>query len=190
MRIVAGTARGRVLKTPAKADVIRPTADRVRETLFNVLGQWCEGLEVLDLFAGTGALGLEAVSRGASRAVLVDSGREALALCRENAEALGFKAVVEVLASPVDRALVTLGQRKAPFDLVFADPPYALKAGLKVLEGLAANGLLKPGARVVIESDEAEELPETVGALAQVDRRIFGATGVTIYSLGLTPTPS
>ena len=99
MRIVAGSVRGRTLKTPKRADVIRPTADRVRESIFNVLGQRCDGLTVLDLFSGTGALGLEAVSRGAVKAVLVDRGREALDLCRLNTDTLKFADRVEIFNS-------------------------------------------------------------------------------------------
>ena len=95
MRIVAGSAKGRALTGPkATSEHIRPTADRVRETIFNVLGQWLEGERVLDLYAGTGALGLESLSRGASAVVLVDSDREAQALCRANTDALGFTAQV------------------------------------------------------------------------------------------------
>src|SRR5688572_2885467 len=104
MRIVAGTAKGRALAGPkATSRHIRPTADRVRETLFNILGQWLDGQCVLDLYAGTGALGLEALSRGAARAALVDSDREALALCRQNTEHLGFSDRVDILGQPVAR---------------------------------------------------------------------------------------
>src|SRR5689334_4596427 len=107
MRIVAGSARGRALKGPRSA-AIRPTADRVRESIFNILGQWLDGQRVLDLYAGTGALGLEAVSRGAARAVLVDSGKEAVSLCRQNAKDLGFGGQVTVVAMPVERAVEAL----------------------------------------------------------------------------------
>src|SRR4051794_21286152 len=100
MRIVAGTARGRPLEGP-KAAGIRPTADRVRETLFNVLGQFLDGERVLDLFAGTGALSLEALSRGASSAVLVDRDRAAIGLCERNATSLGFRDRVELIESSV-----------------------------------------------------------------------------------------
>jgi 16S rRNA (guanine(966)-N(2))-methyltransferase RsmD len=158
--------------------VIRPTADRVRQTLFDVLGQWCDGLTVLDLFAGTGALALEALSRGAARAVLVDSGKEALALCRANVAALGFEPQVEVLAMTASSALRLLGRRQAPFDLIFADPPYALQAGTSVLEGVVAGGLLSPGGRVVIEHAGDEAI---VPALALLDQRRFGDTVTSIY---------
>ena len=148
MRIVAGSAKGRALQGPKPTSKhIRPTADRVRETLFNVLGQWLEGQAVLDLYAGTGALALESLSRGAGRAVLVDSDREALALCRTNTDTLGFGERVEILAQPVERALETLGRRGDRFELVFADPPYAARVVETVLEGIARNKVLPPGAR-------------------------------------------
>jgi 16S rRNA (guanine966-N2)-methyltransferase len=183
MRIVAGTARGRVLAAPEDDRVIRPTADRVRETLFNVLGQWCDGLAVLDLFAGTGALAFEALSRGAARAVLVDSGREAQRLIRENAEALGFAAQIELVTEPVLRALEVLGRRSERFDLVFADPPYKLEAGRPVLTLLGAQALVAEGGAVVFEHAKDEVLPEAVGPLARVDERRFGGTVVSIFRL-------
>lgn len=179
MRIVAGTARGRTLKTPRGSDVTRPTADRVRETVFNVLGQTCEGLRVLDLFAGTGALGLEAVSRGAVKAVLVDQGREAVGLCRENVAALGFGDRVEVLALPVTKALTQLAQAGAQFELVFSDPPYALRAGLDVLTALGP--LVVPYGVAVIEHERAEVLPEALDLWAREDERTFGATVVSFF---------
>ena len=143
MRIVAGSAKGRALSGPkATSKHIRPTADRVRETLFNVLGQWLEGQRVLDLYAGTGALGLESVSRGASGVVLVDSDREAQALCRANTDALGFTAQVELLAMPVARALDSLGKRGERFQLIFAEPQH-LEAGRP--PGGRLVGVLAPG---------------------------------------------
>jgi 16S rRNA (guanine(966)-N(2))-methyltransferase RsmD len=178
VRIVAGTAKGRTLRTPRSADVIRPTADRVRQTLFDVLGQSCEGLRVLDLFAGTGALSLEALSRGASQAVLVDAGKEAQALCRSNAKALGFELQVEVIALTVVAALEVLATRKACFDLVFSDPPYALRAGSEVVARVTEGGLLGPGGRVVVEHSRAEAV---TAALPLLDRRAFGDTVVSIF---------
>src|SRR5215510_10826844 len=123
MRIVAGKARGHHLLGPRSSN-IRPTADRVREAIFNVLGQWMDGWSVLDLFAGTGALALESISRGARRAVMVDEDKEAVRLCRTNAAALGFKEQVEILAMPVTRALAQLQRAGERFELIFADPPY------------------------------------------------------------------
>lgn len=182
MRIVAGSARGRVLKAPKDAARIRPTADRVRETVFNVLGQHLDGLSVLDLFAGTGALGLEALSRGARSAVLVDSGREALGLCRENAAALGMSALAEVLAQSVESAVPSLGKAGRKFDLVFIDPPYALKVGASTAQAVAEAGLLETGGRVIVEHSKHEVLPERLGSLERRDVREFGETRVSIFS--------
>jgi 16S rRNA (guanine(966)-N(2))-methyltransferase RsmD len=184
MRIVAGSARGRALAGPKAASKhIRPTADRVRETIFNVLGQWLEGQKVLDLYAGTGALGLESVSRGATRAVLVDSDREALSLCRANTDALDFSARVEILAQPVERALETLGRRGDRFELIFADPPYAARVVETVLEGVAKHGVLAPGGTVVIEHDKREAAPESHEGFERVDQRRFGDTLVSLFRI-------
>lgn len=183
MRIVGGTARGRVIAAPKSDDVIRPTADRVRETLFNVLGQRCDGLTVLDLFAGTGALGLEAVSRGAERAVLVDQGREALTLCRENARALGFEAKVEIVARPALEAIASLGAAGRRFELVFSDPPYRLEAAVPVLEALDRAGVVTDEGVAVIETGRDEAVPERVGRFTRIDERTFGSTTVRIFRL-------
>ncbi len=184
MRIVAGTAKGRALAGPKPTSKhIRPTADRVRETLFNVLGQWLEGQSVLDLYAGTGALGLESLSRGAKKAVLVDSDREALALCRTNTDTLGFGERVEILAQPVERALETLGRRGDRFSLIFADPPYAARVVETVLEGVARSGVLEPGGSVVIEHDKREPAPESHAGFERVDQRRFGDTLVSLFRI-------
>ncbi len=183
MRIVGGTARGRTLAAPKSDDVIRPTADRVRETLFNILGQRCDDLDVLDLYAGTGALGLEAVSRGAKKAVLVDSGREALALCKENTEALKFGARVEILVMDSLKAIASLAKQGRTFQLVFADPPYKLRAGLALLEALDAANLITDGGIAVIETGADEHLPEAQGRFTRIDERAYGATNVSIFRL-------
>jgi 16S rRNA (guanine966-N2)-methyltransferase len=180
MRIVAGTAKGRTLKTPRTQD-IRPTADRVRESLFNVLGQFFEGGELLDLYAGTGAFALEALSRGISRAVMVDSGREALALCRENTQALGFDSQVEVLAMPAARALERLSKAGRKFSLVFADPPYALRVVEETLTAVGQGGLLAPDGTFLMEHDRRETAPDSLAGLSRVDQRAFGDTQVSFY---------
>jgi 16S rRNA (guanine(966)-N(2))-methyltransferase RsmD len=182
MRIVAGTAKGRALAGPKPTSKhIRPTADRVRETLFNVLGQFLDGQSVLDLYAGTGALALEAVSRGAGRAVLVDQDREAQALCRQNTDALGFTSQVELLAQPVSRALVELGRRGERFELIFADPPYAARVVETVLDGVVGAGLLAPSGMVVVEHDKREAAPDAHAGLNREDQRRFGDTLVSFY---------
>jgi 16S rRNA (guanine966-N2)-methyltransferase len=181
VRIVAGSARGRPLKGPRDARVIRPTADRVRETLFNVLGQWMDGLAVLDLYAGTGALGLEALSRGAARLVMVDRDREAQGLCRENSAALGFTEKAQLVARPVDEALGQLAAEGERFDLVFADPPYAARAVAELLELLGRHPVCAPGGLLVVEHDRREEAPETGAGFTREDARRFGDTAVSLY---------
>ncbi|MGQ0505406.1 MAG: 16S rRNA (guanine(966)-N(2))-methyltransferase RsmD [Myxococcaceae bacterium] len=180
MRIGAGTARGRAIEGPGpKSKDIRPTADRVRETLFNVLGQWLEGFKVLDLYAGTGAFALEAISRGAVSAVLVDSGREALTLCRANAEGLGFTPQVEILGMPVAKALPRLKGRQ--FEVVFADPPYAAQVVPDLLTGVVEAEVLASGGRLLVEHDKREVSPAEFGPLVKDDERKFGDTVVSFY---------
>jgi 16S rRNA (guanine966-N2)-methyltransferase len=182
MRIVAGTAKGRPLQGPKNAEKIRPTADRVRETLFNILGQFFdEGTEVLDLYAGTGALALEALSRGCSRAVLVDQDREAITLCRDNAAALGFAAQIELLPMSVDKALTQLARSQRRFSLILADPPYDATHVQKILEKAAP--VLLEGGRLVIEHGKKEASPQTLGPLVKDDERRFGDTVLSLYSV-------
>ena len=180
MRIVAGSARGRALKGP-KGEGIRPTAARVRQALFDVLGQFLEGGEALDLFAGTGALGLEALSRGISRVVFVDSGREAQALVRENATATGFERQIELMPMDALKAIAQLASAQRRFELVFADPPYAQLAIAKLVAAIEQGGLLAESGWLCVEHDKREDAPEEVGLLARVDQRRFGDTLVSLF---------
>jgi 16S rRNA (guanine966-N2)-methyltransferase len=176
MRIVGGTARGRALRVPPGQGT-RPTADRVRQALFNILGQRCDGWEVLDLFAGTGALGLEAVSRGAARAVLVEQERRALEVLRANVQTVGAGPQVEVLAATLPGALERLPD--AAFDLAFADPPYAFD-GWEALAGPLVR-VLRPGATAVLEHDRRTTLLGRLPGLEGVDERRFGDTVVSFF---------
>lgn len=170
---MGGDARGRTLRA-VPGNATRPTADRVRQSLFDVLGQRCDGLSVLDLYAGTGALALEALSRGAGRATLVEQDRKACAVIEANVEALRYADRCTLLRDDVGRALSRL---RGPFDLVFSDPPYALRAAQDVLD--AVRPLLAPGARVVLEMDRREALPQRCEVL---DDRTYGDTRVLIVS--------
>lgn len=182
MRIVGGSERGRKLAVPKGATSIRPTADRVRQSLFNVIGQTCEGLHVLDLFAGTGALALEAVSRGATLALLIDSGREAQALCRANLTALGYADRVELWPTTVEKAVDKLGRDARQFDLVFADPPYALEAGRWLVDAVGKARLVRAGGLFCFEHSKHEVPPSQAPGLAQTDARAFGETRMTFYA--------
>ena len=174
MRIVAGRHKGRRLRAPAGA-ATRPTADRVREALFSILGS-VEGLRVLDLYAGSGALGLEALSRGAASATFVESARPALAAIRANLEATGEKA--EVVASDAVQWLRSASCRTPAFDLVFCDPPY--DAAAQVAQPLAQllPRVAAPQALIVTESSKRNPL---VLDLPLTDERIYGDTRIAIH---------
>jgi 16S rRNA (guanine966-N2)-methyltransferase len=176
MRIVGGRLRGRVL-TPPKSQAVRPTADRLRESLFNILthghGDPVTGARVLDLFAGTGALGLEALSRGAAFALFVDDGAEARALMRDNVEALGLGGVSRIFRR--DATKLGLVHPLEPFSLAFADPPYGHGLAEKALASAREGGWLVPDALVVVEeaADAGFTAPE---GFAELERRRYDDT--------------
>ena len=177
MRIVAGAARGRPLRAPHGAGT-RPTSDKVRGAVFNLLGQFFDGGAVLDLYAGSGALALEALSRGCASAVCVEQDRAAAEALARNAQTCGFAGRVEVRREPVESALARLP--RAAFALAFLDPPYAT-GPQAALERLAP--LLSPGAVAVAEHDARHPPADRYGPLALADRRAYGDTGISIYRL-------
>jgi pantetheine-phosphate adenylyltransferase/16S rRNA (guanine(966)-N(2))-methyltransferase RsmD len=174
LRVIAGSAGGTRLAPVPRG--VRPTPDRVRESLFNALGQFFEGGRVLDLYAGTGALGIEALSRGSRLAVFVERDRRARAVILENLRRTGFVERAEVLGADVEAVLGRLAGRGDRFDLIFADPPYRIAAEVGgILHRL--RSLLAPGGRVAIESGEAPV--EGAGGKKGVTRR-YGGTFITI----------
>lgn len=179
VRVVAGTLRGRALKAPP-GDATRPTGARVKEALFSILGDVSD-LAVLDLYAGSGALSIEALSRGARSAVLVESARPALACLRDNLQKLGVEARATVLPLRVEAVLGQL-QRLGPFDLVLCDPPWKdIAAARGALEKLAAAGLVTAAARIALEHAAKEPPPSPVPSLLRVyDERRWGDTAVTL----------
>ena len=176
MRIVGGRLRSRPLAGP-KSDAIRPTADRLREALFNILahgyGDPITGARVLDLFAGTGALGIEAISRGAAHALFVDEGVEARALLRQNIETLGLGGVTRIFRR--DATKLGPAHPLEPFDLVFLDPPYGKGLAEKALMSARAGGWLKPQALIVVEeaADAAFAAPD---GFEEMERRKYDDT--------------
>lgn len=160
MRIVGGIYRSRTLLAP-KGMETRPTLDQVREALFNILQGRIDGTDVLDLYGGSGALALEAVSRGAASAVICDQNRDAAAVIRKNVETLSCQDQVTVLQMKDSSALTYLENDHKSFDLVFLDPPYRMDV-TDVLNRIAGNGLLRPGGVIVWEhaaQKEAQEIP-------------------------------
>jgi len=178
MRIIAGTARGRRLQAP-KGDRVRPTLDRVREALFNILAPRINGARFLDLYAGSGANGIEALSRGAASAFFVDNHAESHAVIQKNLEITGFSSVGSAMRynSPQD-----LGRIPGSFDIIFADPPYGYQGHHELLEGLATSGRVEPGGVVIIEHLRKSDLPETAGALNRTQVRPYGATTLSFYA--------
>ena len=176
MRVVGGRLKGRNLVSPSSRE-IRPTADRLRESVFNILvhayGNPFQGARVLDLFAGTGALGIDAISRGAAFALFVDNGAEARALLRNNVEALGLGGVTKVFR----RDATNLGPAHPlqPFALVFLDPPYAKGLAEKALASLRDGGWLTPAALLVVEEAKAAAFAAPDG-FEELERRVYDDT--------------
>jgi 16S rRNA (guanine966-N2)-methyltransferase len=180
MRIVGGRLKGKKLAVPAD-EAIRPTSDRVREAVFNILAHGIaefemDGSDVLDLFAGTGALGIEALSRGSRTCVMVETAIDARALIRENIEALGLSGVARIFK----RDATDLGpvQRLGPFDLVFLDPPYAQGLGEQALISARDGGWLKPGTIAVWEERSDVRLDLPITGFEPIDHRVWGSTQV------------
>lgn len=179
MRIIAGSARGRTFDAPPGMDT-RPTLDRVRENVFNILQMKVRGAQVLDLFSGSGAMAFEAVSRGAEHAVLVDKDKSAHAVEQRNAEKLRMVAQTTLLHCDWQLAVKQLASQQRSFDLVFLDPPYAMHDMVPVLD--AIRPLLAPGAVILLEH-EAKTFPATPDGYALYDSRKYGVAGVSFFRL-------
>jgi 16S rRNA (guanine966-N2)-methyltransferase len=190
MRITAGKFKARTLVAPGDASV-RPTSDKVRQAIFNILEHkdfgrsfTLEGARVVDLFAGTGAMGLEALSRGARYCLFVDDAAASRALIRQNVEAFGLTGVTKIWR----RDAATLGplDTLAPFDLAFLDPPYRKELLALALAGLRSGGWLNAPALIVAEMAENDDLPSTDG-YAMLDDRVYGDTRVVIFRNAPSP---
>src|SRR5512143_3496833 len=184
MRISGGESRGRTLKTP-KHKGLRPTSDKVREALFSILASRVEGASFLELFAGTGAVGIEALSRGAERAVFVDRSFKAARLIRENLDALEYRERGAVVAKDVLQFLKKNAKEMGPFTLVFVDPPYHEETGPKTLAMLGDEevGYLAEDAVVVYEHHKKYPTPDKVGRLTRKKDYVYGDTVVSVYIL-------
>ena len=179
MRIIAGAFRGRRLHAP-KGDRIRPTADKVREAVFNMIAGEVQGAKVLDLFAGTGAMGLEALSRGAHFCFFVDNGSEAVSIIRENVQMCASQDRSRIIQAPAASAIRRLGSENELFDLIFMDPPYAkgyIDKTLEIVGEVARNDAL------VIAERHIKDKPPQVPAIWRKDRdRRYGDALISIYS--------
>lgn len=178
MRIIAGEMRSRRLKAPDGMDT-RPTADRVKEAMFSMLLRRLPGARVLDLYAGSGALSLEAISRGAQSAVLADASARACRIIAENIETLGCRERTRLLRMGDTAALGVLEREGAQFDLIFLDPPYRMDMS-GICARLEREGLLAPGGVIVVEHAR-ETPPAAPDTLTLMNRREYGITGLSFF---------
>lgn len=180
MRVISGTARGRSLKAVPGMGT-RPTTDKVKEAIFSMIGPYFDGGAVLDLFAGTGGLGIEALSRGMDKAVFVDMDKHSIDVVRENLAACRFLESAEIYRNDAERGLKALSKREARFDLVFLDPPYRLKLADKLMAEMHELGLLNPGAVIMVEHASDYRYPEELGRFQCRRLALYGETAVAIY---------
>ena len=179
MRVISGNLRGKKLFSP-KGQKLRPTSDRVKEAIFDILQDQFQGQKVLDLFAGTGALGIESLSRGASRAVFVEESPQSLGVLRRNIEECRLKEQAEVLGQKVLPALRILEARGEAFEFIFLDPPYDRGEARRVLEALSRSPILTPGTLIIAEHSLLEEI-DSIPFLQRIDLRKYGRTRVSFF---------
>lgn len=182
MRVITGTAKGRRLKAP-KGMETRPTSDRIKEALFNIIGTKVINVNFLDLFAGTGAIGIEALSRGAERAVLVEKNPKTTKIIRENLEITGLSDGAVVMVQEADKALDTLAIKGEQFGIIFIDPPYLKGLEKQSLEKIDRTNLLVPGGLIITESSKLDNMPEAVGRVKLFRQERYGDTVLSFYQI-------
>lgn len=187
MRIISGTSKGRKLVAPRNRS-IRPTSDRVKESIFNILGGGIKGNTVLDLFAGTGNLGIEALSRGAKKAVFVEKRRQAIRLIQRNLAQFGLEDRSEILQKEVNRALGILKQRGESFDLILMDPPYEKGLIQNTLRKLNSHPIYSGDSILLVEHNRREPLPLTVEGWDLVRQQRIGDTLISFLTPRDFPT--
>jgi 16S rRNA (guanine966-N2)-methyltransferase len=179
LRVISGKCKGKKLFA-LEGLSLRPTSDRVKEAIFDILQKFPPGKNVLDLFAGTGALGIEALSRGAHRAVFVEGSARAGAVLRRNIEACRLSGQAEVVSKEVQAGLKTLEERGDSFDLIFLDPPYGKGLVCRTLQALSRSSLVGPETLIVAEHSPDEDL-SSIPSLERIDRRKYGGTEVSFF---------
>jgi 16S rRNA (guanine966-N2)-methyltransferase len=189
MRIIGGMAKGRRLVVP-KGSAVRPTAAKVKQSLFDILPHDFSGMTMLDLFAGSGNVSIEALSRGAERTVLVEASERSAAAIRKNLRRLGFGERSHVWVLPVARALRSLAKRRETFDLIFLDPPYDQGLIGATLKLIAHGDLLTPAGTVVAEHSARENVKSNYEALVLHDQRRYGDTLLSFFKSAAKPDPA
>lgn len=182
MRVITGTARGQTLKTLKGDDIVRPTSQMIKEVMFSAVQFYVTGARVLDLFSGSGQLGIEALSRGAGRCTFVDSDRDAVAVIKQNLQKTKLADNARVLTGDAERFLATTREQ---YDLVFADPPYKKGTIERLLPRI--ERVVSPGGYLLCESETAVQLPDAVGALEHKKTYRHGQTAVWLYRNNIEP---
>lgn len=181
MRIIAGESKGKRIKSRKGMDT-RPTLDSVKESLFSIIAPYVPDARFLDLFSGTGNIALEALSRGAKRAVMIEKEPEALKVIIENINSLGYENRCRAYKNDVIRATDILGRKGEKFDIIFMDPPYKEELCVKVMEGIQKNNLLAEGGLIICEHHIFEDLADTIGEFKKADERKYGKKCMTFYT--------
>lgn len=181
MRVISGDFKGRQLKS-VPTHKTRPTTDKVKEAVFHIIGPYFDGGKALDLFAGSGGLGIEALSRGAESCVFVDQQQKAIQTIYENIKILDIADRTEVFKTDANRAIKAAGKRGLTFDYIFLDPPYKKFSYKELMEALLEYGLVADGATILCEHDSSEAIPEEVGHLKRLKTDHYGSNiGVSIF---------
>ena len=183
MRVIAGKAKGRILKSPKVGWGVRPLTDKARAALFNILGEKHVGANFLDLFAGTGAVGIEALSRGADVAFFVESNRQVVNLIRQNLELTGLAGQAEIYSLDVLKAVEMLARRRAEFDIIYLGAPYDSLYLTKSLEQLAGNSLLAKNGLLIAEHRKQQQLAPQYGRLSKYRENRYGETVFSFYKV-------
>lgn len=180
MRIIAGDAKNKRIVSQ-KGHSTRPTLERVKESLFGIITPYVEGSVFLDLYSGTGSVALEALSRGAKRAVMIEKDESAVRIIIENVNNLGFSDKCRAYRNEVIRAIEILANKREQFDIIFIDPPYKDMVSVATIEKIVEQGILREGGLVISEHFVAEDMPQEIGKLKKADERKYGSTMLTFY---------
>lgn len=180
MRVISGICKGRPLKA-VPGQTTRPTTDKVKESIFNIIGPFFNGGQGLDLYAGSGGLGVEALSRGIEKMIFVDRNPKAIEIVQQNIHACHFEAKAEVYRNDAKRALKAVAKREMKFDVIFLDPPYALQRIEEEISFISQNKLLTEQGIIVTEHDASTFLPESIDDITCIRNEQYGDTGISIY---------
>lgn len=182
MRIVAGIAKNKPIKSRKGSDT-RPTMERVKESMFGIIAPYVDECSFLDLFSGTGNIALEAISRGAKRAVMIEKDPGALKIIIENVNNLGFEESCRAYKNDVVRAVEILGKKREKFDIIFMDPPYKDEVCVKVIKAIAKADILAEGGIIIAEHHLFEDMPNQIAIFNKIDERKYSKKVMTYYAV-------